>query len=1466
MLTKAIQEYIKNALKVVSDDNIKDMVALTDGRSGAEVYRVKIISIRKRESGTYVIKLLNTESPWYHQYENEAGKSSSIHNNAPLFCDRLVKLCDDSIIDGYHVLLYRQANDSVLNTASLGNLKISEQVQYLKCISFELLQNMNNKSLPDGKVDGLFRDLLSHRLKDGGPFESKITRIVERSSAAAIAIKESVYPNPLYYVCNQTKWLPKIGAMSFFKGNVHGDLHLRNLLCSANLSDTKNLQYSIIDYDSYRSDGYLLFDHAYLELSMYLDSIPDNDLKQWHNTIAPLLKESVFSDVAEEPGQREEHLRNAICSGIALWADKEHSHMKDDIEIQFNMARIAAGINYFSKGAIQKDELLSKILLYIGMCFKNLFDKISFEWNSDDVSRLIYALSKEDSTDTLWENCIRYATSYVAVLVTDDVYNVNNYKRFEALSRIRWSLILDVGSNISPNDISTVVPKKIVSQRNLIISNLLSETESISYTPNSCAFIIAKKTADISSYGVLWIRYQKKIKDLFKQILGCYGLQPFLFVFDSKLSQPFIQKFYQYITEDFERLKGSRFVELQQSIMSEDDRHTLKEYGCHSFSLTNVTLIDIAETAKKYLAEPEISGSRAIVLPALDSNVTLTEMEICHYETSVELVYSGIESGSQYTDFGKTFYRGGEIGWADLANHCDLPLILKYDKVLDRLLKAIEEESPRVKSLRLTHGAGTGGTTLSKRLLWDLKDRVPSMRLKRYSQDTSNILLEIYRKTSKRVFLTVEVGATVISKDELHNLLAKVNEENGKLLVLQVERTSSNNADDDVDATDWKQLATLKDTLPNSVAKDFHTRFSTMTSDQFRQQILNNITFNSDSEWIGQRCPFFYGFYTFVEEYQLRNIERTISECDEKMKALLSDLALITIFSQNICIRYSELPIRLDIDPEVQNPYLFHEKLDSSISKLIVIRESGWRICHPLIAKKIVKEIYGKDNYLDCVFEASKKYVRRIYGIYGEDDSTADNILKELMIDRGYIDSERMKFSPLVEAIQEITKKEQLFRTLIDLYPNNPHYYNHLARLLASKSAADYPRAIELLNTAIMISQENELNLSTHYTTLGCVYSKEMLALIRQERETMKMGRYALNISGLIAEIHNKYIFADDAFISARKHSNKIDNYAYFPNIHMECSLIERIVGYDKHGRSMMELIREESAFRSWYKEHYGKTVQLLAEIERYCNNTDTFIEKAKEMINRISPQDEIIERQLKKWNQQEGQDASSSRRAYVSAIYVRNGYSWDELQQNILRLVEESMRKNLLQNTKNENGKRDIHYWFEAFRRSSVFDPTDAVQYIGDYMTDGYEKEYLLFLLHFLRLEKNISSPMEVVQHINKCKNMVPKGVNDISFRDAYSSINSACPIIAFNKVQRGKGGSIVGLREFQGTITFIRDTSGVIQIDGLSLNAVFIPSFVDENGRKREFTYKNITDRVKFNLMFAYSGLRAWNVDFLS
>ena len=45
MLSKEILDYIKEKLSVVNDQDIND-VPLTDGRSGAEVYSIKVKSCR----------------------------------------------------------------------------------------------------------------------------------------------------------------------------------------------------------------------------------------------------------------------------------------------------------------------------------------------------------------------------------------------------------------------------------------------------------------------------------------------------------------------------------------------------------------------------------------------------------------------------------------------------------------------------------------------------------------------------------------------------------------------------------------------------------------------------------------------------------------------------------------------------------------------------------------------------------------------------------------------------------------------------------------------------------------------------------------------------------------------------------------------------------------------------------------------------------------------------------------------------------------------------------------------------------------------------------------------------------------------------------------------------------------------------------------------------------------------------
>lgn len=504
MFTKEICEYIRECLHVSSDENTIEPLLLTDGKSGASVYRMKILSQRERLSGTYVLKQIDTKSRWYSARNNEAEKSQRIFEKANPFSLRLVKLVDERIFEDKHVLIYRQANESVLNTASLDNLKTSEQSNYLRLISFELLKLFNEGVATHKNAADFYENLLSYRL-NADSLQRKTQCIVEDMEKPAVAIGGNVYPNPYYYLLNRKMWQIKITTL-FFKKNVHGDLHRRNILCAKDFKKADDLRYSIIDYDSFTDEGYLFFDHAYLELSIYLDESTNNDLRQWFEDINPLICTSVLSDAGGEPDNKFLYLRNAICKGIDDWASENFTGLKDDVTVQFGMARVAAGFNYFCKKAILDAALLAKIYLYIGICLKQLFDIIGFDWDRDNISPLVRSPLIDDKTELLWENCVRFSPNYINILLTDFSYSAVEYKQLLSLYHIDWSLIIDVMDKQPPDEYNTMIEKYAENSRPLIMPNLLEETD-VEYMPNSCTWLVVRKTDEERSYGQLWGKY-----------------------------------------------------------------------------------------------------------------------------------------------------------------------------------------------------------------------------------------------------------------------------------------------------------------------------------------------------------------------------------------------------------------------------------------------------------------------------------------------------------------------------------------------------------------------------------------------------------------------------------------------------------------------------------------------------------------------------------------------------------------------------------------------------------------------------------------------------------------------------------------------------------------------------------------------------------------------------------------------
>lgn len=1484
MLSEEILDFVKKKLSVVTDQDIQD-TPLNDGRSGAEVYSIKVKSRKNRFNGHHIVKICNSAE---ERSENEAEKARQLYEYAPQFSDHLVKVEATGKVGERDVIIYAQANKSHMHSVSFSKLDGEHIAKYTRWALYDLLACLNKTVQIDGTIENFYNSLLKKQLGTCGRFVPRMETLLNRPEAECVVINGIVYPNPLYFMKHISNWSGHISDIHLFKGAIHGDLHGLNLLAAED-------SYSIIDFDSTKLDSYLLFDHAYFEFSVFYDNYKDNDLKRWNSMLEQLTTPSLFKTVSSNEHYLEYMVRNAVCQSISEWIENEDlENEKDDIELQFLMARIAAGINFFCKKTCADIGKQAKVLLYISHCLKQLLKKIKYPYDENDISRLNLPSAFTD-TECLWNGFLKF-TNYVTILITDDMYSSADMTKFRSLCNVRWSLVVDIGQEKNEPILYKSFLQYLKNEPVKRIDLIAGETiDTFAYTFN----VLSLRNPGDGTYSKLWRTYGKKVLKNIERLMSENFQVPLILVFDcGRESLAFRDQLINHLC-DLTIPGATRFVSLRAPF-SEDLHRECKEledaHRWHFIEYFDTTLLHVATSCAMYL-NTAYQTVHSANLPSLDGIYTLSEEDLLTFYSSIEVVYSGCEyaaidkNGPVGFDMsgggdslGEAFYKGNEATWNDIANHRDLGLLedKKYKKVQERLRKLLEENSPRVRKMRLVHGAGTGGTTLSKRILWDLKDTVPCVRLKKYSQKTADILLEVYRKTGKKVLMTVEQGSTIITDDELNVLIQQVNSENGKLFLLLIVRSDETaySTGPNEEASESDVLVRLTDIMPVPVALPFETTFSAYASKREesgeRIKLLKAITGESLKE---QRSPFFYGFYAFQEEYNLMDtLKHTISLCSDREKVLLNNLALITAFSQNICVTFGECLTILDLknDDGCMNIYVMMEELPTAISKLTVMRTDGFRLCHRIIAEKVLLLLHnpeGTHNGLGYViFQAASDYIKTLCQFYENGSEDIDKKLKELLIDRAYIDADekKTKFSPLVETIPYWTNKKALFELLIESFPQNPHYYNHLARLLAFGDKKNgilpqYEEAVSQGEQAIRVAEESNVPVSTHRTTLGCIYGQWVIHDIKAEIANKRAKRLTFSYPQLIDYISVYYNLACAEFVNARNSIERCNRFSYFPQINMECEIIEHLIQFDQD-RNLSALIEQEPSFKDWYDEHFSIAVELTKKMEDQSEDNAALLSEARNKLSRVAMKsNEQLKRQLNKLLESDSTVDKRHRRALTYAAFVKNGASWN-MNSDLLDIAEQCFRRNI-EDADGIHKSSDVETWFELYRRTSHFNAAEAQAIIADHMEDGYKKEYILFLLAFVLCEQGTAgaSPAAVTIRAREAQRLARlRGINTIREHDFFSSPSvTGCPIVPVADVKRNNYGEPVGLKVFKGTVIEVEHTHGKILLDRFNLEVTFIPNPSSVNSEpQRTFTRQDITHHVELNLMFSYSGLRAWNV----
>lgn len=1471
MMSKEIKQILMEKLYAISFNDITEY-PLSSGRSGAEVYRIKVKSRRSRLSGNYIVKICDAVND---TSASETSKAKQLFDYSHSFSKHLVRVVASVVLGSNNIIIYSYANNSVITSVAFSRLDESLVEERVKDVSFDLLSSLNNEIIYGESLKDFFECLLSKQLGEQGRFAKRMEDLLNKPNSQCIVLNGKILPNPLYFMRNLSKLNSFTEDAILFKGIIHGDLHGENLLISDNA-------YSIIDYDSVSLDSYLFFDHAYFELSVFLDNSQDNDLKKWNKMLERYIAPSIF-DKAEPSDYFLEYLvRNAVCDGILKWIkSKELDSSRDDIELQFMAARVAAGINFFCKKSCTGITKQCKYLFYIAFCLNLLLEKIGYELDKNDIST-INNLDEGTTDEKLWEDFISYV-HYVKILITDGDYPSCD---LDGLCKLNWSMVIDINeeqANLNTyqfflNNSTTKSVKKI----NVVADE---EAEVFDTTLN---FLILRKAVNVN-YHTLWRHYRKNIINNLNRLLFTYPQVSVIFVFDcSGNSVPFRNKMMNDLC-NINLPYGTRFISLH-SYFSDDLNEEIPEIEIEKkwrfIAYAGIDLKNVAKTCNIYLNDMQKFKQQAN-LPALQGDkCTLEKEDLIYYSSSIEIIYdgcqyqdletelSGFDVSGKGDSFGENFYKGNEITWNDISLHRDLPLMdeKKYDALLNRLCWLAEEKSPRIKLTKLIHGAGTGGTTLSKRILWDMKGRFPCTVLKKYTSKTAEMLLGIYQKTGKCVLLSIETGSTIITDEELNKMIKEIDSQNGKLVIILISR-KDNNSDNEEEGSENTTLATLSNTMQTNIAEKFKYFFSKYAENKSdsdeRKNWLEKITGNDN--YLEQRSPFFYGFYAFQEEYNLiERLTRTVSECNNLEKDLLNSLALITFFSQNVCMKFSEMRSILQIndnDNKAPNVFMLMEKLPTALTKLIVFRDNGLRLCHKVIAQKVLVIIHGPNiKFAEVVYPAAKEYIQSLSNMYDDNNEYVDNVLKELIIDRAYIDSEekKTKFSPLVESISLWTDKKALFDFLISKFPNNPHYYNHLARLLAAgdnenKISPQYKDAVNEAKHAVEIAS---VATSTHNTTLGCIYGQWILKDIKNEVKNKRNNRYSSDCCSLITDISVRYNLARQQFEEARLNSDTYDSFSYFPQINLECEIILHLSELDNES-DIGQILQHNTAFREWYEEHFSIATELILKMKEQLGDKANFLAEAQRKLKLISHSSvEAVNQELTDSLNNDAISSKRMRRSLVHLAYSLNGFNWNKANTETITLAEQCVRKNIEMGDEIQHKSFDIETWFELYRRTNYFDASVAQSMIADYMTESYRKNYLLLLVTFIMYKRGVSSVSTetIIRLISETNRTARQhGLNTAREHDVYIIETDCCPIVSVADVERRKG-SPIKLEEFTGIITEVDQTHGKILLDKFNLDVTFIPNPVSADAET--FSRKDINSRVKLNLMFSYSGLRGWKV----
>lgn len=863
----------------------------------------------------------------------------------------------------------------------------------------------------------------------------------------------------------------------------------------------------------------------------------------------------------------------------------------------------------------------------------------------------------------------------------------------------------------------------------------------------------------------------------------------------------------------------------------------------------NISIPEIANGIKNFSSNFNFRHEKSNVyeLPYLvssetkDLTGTLTLEEFAKLEEVFEVLHLGLPDEDLPENKYQFLIGEKRIGFYGLKHRFDVERQNFQRKYVRPIEKLIEKGKGKV---TLFHDAGFGGSTVARRIAWEIHTEYPTFILKEY-RDTlvREQLVAVHAKTRKTSFVIVEIPQS-ISQDEF-DAFYKTISPTRPVVFLIVKRGKPGTQD--LAVTDWANDV-------HDLISAYKPYLNELYSDNIRLKKIKELDAIEHATESFKKTPFYIGLVTFEEKFlaindYIKNFVQEISGKESQRKVLI----YLSLVHDYLGLMLPSTFLRCFLD-SIVNPQIFHlenyfANSSSLVESLLSFKYEGkqkyWSIRHAFFAKELKKQLLGDGSlnpeaWKTRLSEYCIAFINDSSNI-GENNEHIEDILQKLFIGNRKDRSDE-DFTPIITAIPSIEEKEAVFVSLKEAYPSNPHYCSHLARFYAYNNKNSV-KALEYANEAIELARLQGLKDPLLHHIKGMVLRSIAYENMEQLIKEKRVFRRPLNQEIFNEIIYNYIPNAEIEFSESReiaKRENKIDGHGYVAHIQMLVRAID-------FASIVLDIPRYQIISEN--REPFGEWIdfaETLLEDVRRMNNDNEDISRINDCNNSIEELYENYEVILQNLNNYLGKSPNPSRtRRQIARTYFRrnpNYFKDKAIVDRILTLLQ--------QNLDNESdNEKNFQLWFKVARHSNIT-VTATIKKLQKWkaQSTSIDAVFYLSILQVLMAFKGYSEAVaEANKLISECK---VRSRSNITVYEWYSKGIELGNIINKREIDDGNKEDL--LEFVEGIFTeYTHEGRGYITIlDGLQV-------FVSPTQAKLKSS--DLYKTVRFYLGFSYEGLRA-------